>query len=257
MAKHVLELSNGDIAARRAAALEEFDSLLASDKWETAKGADGIEARLLDRGDGQALVCFARSSLPCKPADLFKYLVTDLPTTCAEWNDVMYHASVLKRYDQANVGTIISDAKPVYDREDVFLQIFAERGKALYELSRGVGADQVPMNASGAARRSIVRSHMPFASKEFRETADGCVYTTLWQYDVAGWLSALLGRRKMGEIVLQNLVHEHEKLQTIFGGRADAPVDTTRQAIVRGLAAVMAMAALVAAGLAAGGYLQM
>jgi hypothetical protein len=255
MAPHVLELSEADVVSRRTAALDEFDSLLASDKWETAKGAHGIEARLLDRGDGQALVCFARSSLPCKPADLFKYLVTDLPTTCAEWNDVMYHASVLKAYERANVGTIISDGKPVYDREDVFLQIFAERGKALYELSRGIGADQVPMNASGAARRSIVRSHMPFASKEFRETADGCVYTTLWQYDVAGWTSALLGRRKMSEIVLQNLVHEHEKLQTIFGGRVDTPEDTTRQAIFRSLAAIVTVVGLVAVGFAAVRYL--
>ena len=105
MAKHVLELSNGDIAARRAAALEEFDSLLASDKWETAQGSAGIEARLLDRGDGQILVCFARSSLPCKPAELFKYLVTDLPTTCKEWSDVTYHSGVLKSYEGANVCT--------------------------------------------------------------------------------------------------------------------------------------------------------
>jgi hypothetical protein len=111
------------------------------------------------------------------------------------------------------------------------------------------------MNVSGAARRSIVRSHMPFASKEFCETADGCVYTTLWQYDPAGWTSALLGRRKMSEIVLQNLVHEHEKLQTIFGGRVDTPEDTTRQAIFRSLAAIVTVVGLVAVGFAAVRYL--
>lgn len=215
-------------------------------------------ARVLDLRDGTIPVVSCVSNIACTPAELFAYLVSRLPATCHEWNDLMYHASSHPTADDAcRVGTILSDGWPVRDREDCFVQIVDRReedGREVwYELSTGLGTEHVGRNASGAARRSHVRSNMHFASKRMAGTPQGgCEYTTVWHYDPAGWTSRLMPRALLAKIVLKNLVHEHAKLRHIFASRGPAAphkADTTR----RDLGAFFAALALLIAAGAIGG----
>ena len=226
MPSTIKELSGWDVDEKRQELLSLFHAHLAhSSPWQPANGSKHVESKVVF-GDGVPLL-FARTSVDCSAAKLFDYLVMSLSETCSEWNDAMYHSSVLADDEarKARVTTIISDGSPVYDREDVFLQCFCEldrpAGAALCELSSGIGMERVELNVSGKAKRPrrLVRSDMPFAAKLIEPSIDGasCTYTTVWQYDPKGWLS-LLPSSMLANILLKNLVHEHERLREIFSG---------------------------------------
>lgn len=212
--------SEAEFDARKCAGLMHADALIAASTGWSRDGTVESTVLLPPRG---VPILLARSHLACSAARLFQYLVVDLPTTCHEWNDAMYHSSVLQGFGRdRRLSTIISSGQPLWDREDVFLQLFDEAPSGtLHELSTGVGTERVGLNASGRARRPgrLVRSRMPFACKRIAPRPDGtCDYITVWQYDPAGALSALLPCAVMASILKRNLVHEHLKLAAIFGG---------------------------------------
>jgi len=162
-------------------------------------------------------IVYCKTIIPCQPKELFDYLVHDISDTCHEWNDLMYHSSILHQIDDiARISNIISSGYPAYDREDVYLQICDEKDmrQVFYELSFGIDADIIPLNISNKAKNpnKLVRSKMHFAAKQIILNENGCEYITIWHYDPMGWLSKFIPRKILGNIILKNLVHEHEKL---------------------------------------------
>lgn len=245
-AVHPLEFEPEHCKAKSDELLQHAKALLQDPRWETFSSSNGIEAKILDAKDGRIPVKYCRSIIKCPPAELFKYLVTDITETHKEFNDVMYHAATLKQLTKTEkILTIISHGFPVRDREDVCFVSEVDKNGVLYELSVGISEDLVPMNPNGAALRSVggkpwaVRSHMHFAMKVIRPVEGGCEYTTMWQYDPQGWTCSLLGKRKFGEICLKNLVHEHEKLRELWDPKGVVHVDKTIVLAVQGLASVL------------------
>jgi len=217
-----LTLNTEDLQKQRSSMYEQQSSLLQKDAWQTFELDARIESKMMLCTDGRFPVVQATSTVHSSASELFDYLVHRLPETCHEWNDVMYYAHTLHRFNKwAQIGTVISDGKPIADREDLFLQIFDQKDDGtLYEMS--IGFDQQQMPSTGNARRSAVRSKLHFCSKKMIPIAeDRCLYRTLWHYDPAGWASRLIPHKIFGKIVLKNLVHEHQRIHAIFAANKD------------------------------------
>jgi len=192
-------------------------TLLHANSWENKKLDSEIESKIMFRADGLFPVVYAKSEIACSSEKLFDYLVYQLSSTCHEWNDVMYYSEVLHRFnDWALIGAGLNNGKPIADREDMFLQIVDKlENQTLMEMSVGFDESQIPL--TGKAKRSVVRGKMYFCSKTIKSTDNSsCEYVTVWHYDPAGWASKLLPKRMLGNIVLKNLVHEHQQLRKIF-----------------------------------------
>lgn len=201
--------------------IDRHRTLLAHPAWISTSVKDGIRAFILHPDDGKISIVRAESTLPCSAQKLFDYLVTDIDSTCSEWNDVMLYSGRIKDYgDGFELSRIISEGGMVADREDVFLRCTGKFSNGnIYEVSEGYGTDQEPVYKG--ISRYTVRSEMYFASKEILPVDDGhCLYKTIWHYDPAGWLSKLMPRKLLGKAILKNLVHEHRKLKGIFSGRS-------------------------------------
>ena len=193
------------------------ETLLTADTWQMIHVNKNIESKILICKEGLFPIVQATSTIPTSAEKLFDYLVIKLSDTCHEWNDVMYHASVLQKInDYAQISVVISDGKPLSDREDVFLQIFEKHNNGtLYEMSVGFDESQIPLTQN--ARRTCVRSKLHFCSKQITPISESsCRYTTIWHYDPAGWASRLLPKKYFGTIILKNLVHEHQKIQSLL-----------------------------------------
>ena len=171
--------------------------------------------------DNMIPIVYCKSIIQCSPEALFDYLVHDISNTCHEWNDLMYHSSTLHEFKTdtniiARISTIISNGSPVCDREDVFMHICdkTQDKKSYFELSFGIDENTIPLNISNKAinPNKLVRSDMHFAAKKITFNENGCEYITIWHYDPMGWLSKILPRKILGNIILKNLVHEHEKI---------------------------------------------
>ena len=204
----------------------QLDELLNSNNWIDKNIVKNIDSKIM-YVDNMIPIVYCKSIIRCPPNELFDYLVHNISETCHEWNDLMYHSSVLHQFETndnsiARISTIISDGYPADDREDVYMHLcdICEKDNALayYELSFGIDnniiPNCIPLNISNKARNlnKLVRSQMHFAAKQIKINEDGCEYITIWHYDPMGWLSKFIPRKILGNIILKNLVHEHEKI---------------------------------------------
>lgn len=231
---HPLELEPKHAKAKTSELLQHFKALMEDPRWKSLKAPEGIEAKMLDQKDGLIPVQFARSTIACSPSELFKYIVTDIAETHKDWNEVMYHSATLKEITKdERILTIISDGTPIRDREDVCFASCVDDNGELYELSVGMLDDLVPLNPNGAARRFVcgkpfvLREHLHFAAKFMRPVEGGCEYITMWQDDPLGWTTWLLGKQKLADICMGNLIHEHEKLRERYDPKGAACKDNT------------------------------
>lgn len=206
------------LVALRRKLLATHDRLLGSDDWIVHPVKGEIKNWISHPKDGSISIVRAESVIGCSARRLFDYLVTDIDTTCKEWNDVMIYSGKIVDYgDGFELSRVISEGYVVADREDVFIRstLALENGNLL-ELSVGLGEEAVPVykEISSYTQRSL----MHFASKEICPIDHNtCLYKTIWHYDPAGWLSRLIPRKILGNMILKNLVHEHKKLAEIFG----------------------------------------
>jgi len=206
--------------------------LLNSTNWIDIPIVNEIDSKIMyiDHNLSQNIpIIYCKSIIACPPKDLFDYLVHNISDTCHEWNDLMYHSSVLHQFETdgdnvARISNIISNGFPASDREDVYLQICCKDKDSYYELSFGIDMDTIPLNISNKARNpnNLIRSDMHFAAKQITINMNGCEYTTIWHYDPMGWLSKFLPRKMLGNIILKNLVHEHEKLINKYSPNRDS-----------------------------------
>jgi hypothetical protein len=245
---HPLELEPQSAKAKTAELLQHFKALTADPRWTTFEAPEGIEAKMLDQKDGLIPVQYARSTVACTPAELFRYLVTDITETHKDWNDVMYHSATLKEITKTErILTIISDGTPIRDREDVCFASSVEDNGDFYELSVGMLDDVVPLNPNGAARRFVcgkpwvLREHLHFAAKYMRAVEGGCEYVTMWQDDPLGWTTYLLGKQKLADICMKNLIHEHEKVRERYDPKGKVCKDHTTAETIRAFAPLLGM----------------
>ena len=196
--------------------------LLNSNNWIDKPIVNEIDSKII-YVDNMIPIVYCKSIIQCPPKELFDYLVYNISDTCHEWNDLMYHSSILHQFETddniiARISNIISSGNPVDDREDVYINICDKDKDIYYELSFGIDTATIPLNISNKARNpnKLVRSDMHFAAKQITINDKGCEYITIWHYDPMGWLSKFLPRKILGNIILKNLVHEHEKLKNIF-----------------------------------------
>lgn len=206
------------LVALRRKLLATHDRLLDSDDWIAHPVTGETKSWISLPNDGSIPIVRAESVIRCSAQRLFDYLVTDIDTTCKEWNDVMIYSGKIKDYgDGFELSRIISEGYVVADREDVFIRstLALDNGNLL-ELSVGLGEEEVPVykEISSYTQRSL----MHFASKEICPIDSGaCLYKTIWHYDPAGWLRKVIPRKILGNMILKNLIHEHKKLAAIFG----------------------------------------
>lgn len=185
--------------------------------WMVKESKEEIHSWIIHPNDGTISIVRAESKVNCSAQELLDYLVTDIDKTCKEWNDVMIYSGVIKKYSESTeISRIISEGKLVADREDVFIRyVKAEKNGTLYEFSKGFDETFVPIDKS--ISNYTVRSKMHFASKEIVPISENqCLYKTIWHYDPAGFLSKLMPRMKLGKLILDNLIHEHQKLGSVF-----------------------------------------
>ena len=205
---------------------KKLNELLYSNKWIDKPMVKNIDSKIM-YVDNMIPIVYCKSIIPCPPNILFDYLVHNISDTCHEWNDLMYHSSILHEFERLSspciiprISNIISTGYPASDREDVYINICdKDTCQGYYELSFGIDENIIPLNISKQARNpnKLVRSKMHFAAKQIILNKNGCEYITIWHYDPMGWLSKFLPRKILGMIILKNLVHEHEKLINIFG----------------------------------------
>ena len=197
-----------------------LSELLADDNMIDKNIVNNIDSKIM-YVDNMIPIVYCKSIIQCSPEALFNYLVHDISNTCHEWNDLMYHSSTLHEFEIDNniiarISTIISNGSPVCDREDVFMHICdkTQDKKSYFELSFGIDENTIPLNISNKAinPNKLVRSDMHFAAKKITFNENGCEYITIWHYDPMGWLSKILPRKILGNIILKNLVHEHQKI---------------------------------------------
>ncbi|GAB5550619.1 MAG: hypothetical protein Sapg2KO_02100 [Saprospiraceae bacterium] len=201
----------------RKALLDRHKALLQSKRWIEKTKLGLIRNWILHPNDGTISLVRAESQVACSALELFNYLVINIDQTCQEWNDVMIYSKQIQDFgDGFELSRIISEGNWVADREDVFLRCnWTLEDGTLLELSTGFGEDIEPVYTEISTYTQ--RSLMHFASKEIQPISENaCLYKTIWHYDPAGWLSRLIPRKMLGNIILKNLVHEHEKLNTIF-----------------------------------------
>ncbi|RMG72559.1 MAG: hypothetical protein D6722_05190 [Bacteroidetes bacterium] len=215
-------LKPGELLALRQELLDRHRRWQQAHGWIRKPTQAGIQSAILHPADGTISVVQAQSALACTADQLFDYLVTDIDRTCREWNDVMIYSGVIRELGEGcELSRIISEGRLLADREDVFVRckLRLEDGTRL-ELSQGVGVAVEPVYTG--ISRYTQRSLMHFASKEIRPLpGPACHYQTIWHYDPAGWLSRLLPRKLLGNFILKNLIHEHQKLAGIFGRGAE------------------------------------
>jgi len=183
--------------------------LLNSNNWIDKKIVDKIDSKIMSQNSLIPIV-YCKSIIRCPPKELFDYLVHNISSTLHEF----------KTDDNiiAKVSTIISTGYPANDREDVYINICDKNEDSYFELSFGIDENIFPLNVSNKAinPNKLVRSDMHFAAKKITFHEEGCEYITIWHYDPMGWLSKFIPRKILGNIILKNLVHEHEKLHMIF-----------------------------------------
>jgi hypothetical protein len=202
-----------------------LNELLNSTNWNDIHMVKGIESKIMYL-DNMIPIVYCKSIIQCPPKELFDYLVHNISETCHEWNNLMYHSSILHQFDDMDVisriSNIISTGYPAADREDVFLHLCDKDSETYYELSFGIDSNMIPLNISNQARNpnTLVRSDMHFAAKKITINKMGCEYITIWHYDPMGWLSKFIPRKILGNIILKNLVHEHEKLTKIYNNKS-------------------------------------
>jgi hypothetical protein len=190
---------------------------LMAETWSVKPPKEGIGSWVMYPKDGSITIVRAESKVKCAAKVLFDYLVTDIDKTCKEWNDVMLYSGIVKKYNETTeISRIISEGNIVADREDVFIRC-VKRGEngTLYEFSKGFDETFIPIDTS--ISKYTVRSQMHFASKEIVPiNANECWYKTIWHYDPAGRLSQFFPKKWLGDMILKNLIHEHQKLANIF-----------------------------------------
>ena len=197
-----------------------LSELLNNDNWIDKNIVNNIDSKIM-YVDNMIPIVYCKSIIQCSHEALFDYLVHDISNTCHEWSDLMYHCSTLHEFEIDNniiarISTIISNGSPVWDREDVFMHICdkTQDKQSYFELSIGIDENTIPLNISNKAinPNKLVRSDMHFAAKKISFNENGCEYITIWHYDPMGWLSKYLPRKILGNIILKNLVHEHQKI---------------------------------------------
>ena len=206
---------------------EKLSELLNSNKWIDKIIVNEIDSKIMYI-DNSIPIVYCKSIIPCSAKELFDYLVHNISDTCHEWNDLMYYSSVLHQFETnddnviGRISNIISFGNPAYDREDVYLNICDKDKDKYYELSFGIDTNTIPLNISKQAKypNKLIRSQMHFAAKQITINDHGCEYITIWHYDPMGWLSKFLPRKILGNIILKNLVHEHEKLINKYSGKS-------------------------------------
>jgi len=220
------KLSNDNIEQKRLEYHKRLTELLTSQDWINISMNDSLDCKILFVPDKVAVV-YCKSQISCSGKKLFDYLVHNLPNTYSEWDDIMYYAGTIHEYDlnnnniTARISNIISYGNPVWDREDVFLQICEEKDDTYYELCSNIDIINTPLNISGKAKRpnKLIHSYMHFAAKKIIETDSGCEFITIWHYDPVGLISKLLPKKMLAKIILKNLVYEYEKIQNIFSNK--------------------------------------
>ena len=79
--------------------------LLLSKNWIDIPIVNEIDSKIMFV-DNSIPIVYCKSIISCPPKKLFDYLVHNISDTCHEWNDLMYHSSILHQFKSNKIARI-------------------------------------------------------------------------------------------------------------------------------------------------------